>query len=246
MASIVKKTVRIARDMVRKSDRIKALEEEAEQGDSRAYLLLGNLYFEGKEIARDYKLALKYYSKAAQLNNSGGQFALAGMYYMGHGVPRNYPEAGKWFGEAAMRGHVKAQFHLGLMYLAGRGVFEDREEAARWFIEAARQGHLESRQMLAKLGINWEFAHIEQELDELRKFLTSAEQGDSEAQYRLADKHYQEAVKWYGKAAEQGHPKAQFCMGILYRDGIGGIPRNREKAAEWLSRPLNRDTPKPK
>jgi uncharacterized protein len=234
MDSLMKKTVQLARDLVRKPDRIKNLEEEAQRGDSRASLLLGNLYFEGKEVPRDYKQALKWYGNAAEVNNPGGQFALAGMYYMGHGVQRNYLEAAKWFGEAAIRGHAKAQYHLGLMYLAGRGLFEDRKEAVKWFTEAARQGHREAIRMLEKLGVSWESENAEQDIDEFRKLLRPAEQGDREAQYRLADKHYQEAVKWYEKAAAQGHPKAQFCMGILHRDGTGGVPRSKEKALEWF------------
>ncbi len=61
-----------------------------------------------------------------------------------------------------------------------------------------------------------------------------AEQGDVEAQYRLAIRHdygigvpqdYVEARKWYLKAAEQGHASAQHNLGFLYSNGQG-VPQD--------------------
>ena len=40
------------------------------------------------------------------------------------------------------------------------------------------------------------------------------------------------AIKWYRKAAEQGHAEAQFKVGLLYEKGRG-LPRHYGKAAEW-------------
>ena len=43
---------------------------------------------------------------------------------------------------------------------------------------------------------------------------------------------YAEAAKWFGKAAEQGHPVAQFNLGNLY-DAGQGVPRDLNLAAGW-------------
>jgi uncharacterized protein len=45
---------------------------------------------------------------------------------------------------------------------------------------------------------------------------------------------YAEAIKWYGKAAQQGLPAAQFNLGFMYRDGLG-IARDLVQAHMWLS-----------
>ena len=72
-------------------------------------------------------------------------------------------------------------------------------------------------------------------------FSQAAEQGDSEAQYRLGDMlfngdfvpmNHKEAFLWYLKAAEQNHPKAQFKVGFYYYNGIE-MPKDLAAAYEW-------------
>ncbi|MSU45686.1 MAG: sel1 repeat family protein [Lacunisphaera sp.] len=41
-----------------------------------------------------------------------------------------------------------------------------------------------------------------------------------------------EAVKWYRRAAEQGHTGAQFDLGDMYESGIG-VPRDRAEGEKW-------------
>ena len=68
-----------------------------------------------------------------------------------------------------------------------------------------------------------------------------AEQGDVEAQYLLAFKYeyglgvpqdYDEARKWYLKAAEQGYAPAQYKLGVLYSQGHG-VPQDYDEARKW-------------
>ena len=43
---------------------------------------------------------------------------------------------------------------------------------------------------------------------------------------------YAEALKWYRKAAEQGHAKAQVNLGVMYRGGIG-VTQDNAEAVKW-------------
>ncbi|MBQ3351780.1 MAG: sel1 repeat family protein [Thermoguttaceae bacterium] len=61
------------------------------------------------------------------------------------------------------------------------------------------------------------------------------------AQFNLASCYYtgqgtpqnkEEAVKWWHKAAEQGHVKAQFNLGQAYSNG-DGVDLNIEEAVKW-------------
>ena len=66
----------------------------------------------------------------------------------------------------------------------------------------------------------------------------NAEQGDADAQFVLGLFYYnqgnfEEAVKWYQKAAEQNNPAALNSLASCYRDGKG-VPVDREKADELL------------
>ncbi len=70
--------------------------------------------------------------------------------------------------------------------------------------------------------------------DDLRK----AKHGDIEAQYRVAkvyydeEKNYEEAVKWYHKAAEQGNADAQYTLGLCYAKGQV-VEQDYPKAVKW-------------
>lgn len=47
--------------------------------------------------------------------------------------------------------------------------------------------------------------------------------------------NYQEAIKWYTKAAENGYPDAQSELGFMYLNGEGVVV-NRTEAVKWLSK----------
>jgi uncharacterized protein len=44
-----------------------------------------------------------------------------------------------------------------------------------------------------------------------------------------------EAVRWYRKSAEQGHPQAQYNLGYMYYYGYG-VPRNRVGANDLFQK----------
>ena len=46
------------------------------------------------------------------------------------------------------------------------------------------------------------------------------------------------AVKWYRKAAEQGHVRAQFYLGLICERGIGAerLGRDRAEAEKWIKK----------
>ena len=48
---------------------------------------------------------------------------------------------------------------------------------------------------------------------------------------------YSEAAKWYKLAANQGHTKAQFQLGMLYKKGLG-VAQNYVTATQWLKQSI--------
>ena len=44
---------------------------------------------------------------------------------------------------------------------------------------------------------------------------------------------YVEAVKWFSRAAEQGHVNAQFNLGVAYAEGRG-VPQDEVEAVKWF------------
>jgi TPR repeat protein len=80
--------------------------------------------------------------------------------------------------------------------------------------------------------------------DELGRLLAKAENGSRVAQVqvgkafelgRAGNIDYDQAARWYRKAADQGDPDAQNSLGVLYLSGRG-VPRDPAQAERWLLR----------
>jgi TPR repeat protein len=52
---------------------------------------------------------------------------------------------------------------------------------------------------------------------------------------------YQEAERWYRLAAEQGHAKAQYNLGVMYTNGKG-VPQDYVQAHTWINLAASRAT----
>jgi uncharacterized protein len=123
----------------------------AEQGQSDAQVMLGNMYFAGQGIPQDYVQALMWVRKAAEQGQSDAQVMLGSMYENGRGVPQDYVQAATWFRKAAEQGKAIAYLSLGLMYAAGRGVPQDFIQAHVWLnLAAARLPSGEHQERAAK------------------------------------------------------------------------------------------------
>jgi TPR repeat protein len=104
---------------------------------------MGNeCYHEG-----DYKGALKYLIKAAELGDASAHYNLSIMYYKGHGVEKDAKKEMYHLEEAAIGGHPAARHDLGCEEL-NNGRFE---RARKHFIIAAILGYQNSLQELRKL-----------------------------------------------------------------------------------------------
>lgn len=76
-----------------------------------------------------------------------------------------------------------------------------------------------------------------QALSEGQENKTKAQNGDAQAQYSEASvewvlENYEESVKWFRKAAEQGHAGAQFSLAECYRLERG-VARDIDSSAKW-------------
>lgn len=125
----------------------------AEKGDADAQFRLGAMYAYGQEVAKDYKQAVRWYTKAAEQGDPRAQIPLGAMYYQGQGVRQDHKQAIKWYTRAAEQGKAVAQSFLGIMYYEGQGVKKDYKQAYVWSSLAAAQGGesaIKNRDIIAK------------------------------------------------------------------------------------------------
>ena len=163
---------------------VSALRELAEAGDVTAQTELGERYEDGRNVQRDYAVAVSGSEERPTRIILTGQAALGFMYGRGRGIVQDDAEAVRWSRRAADQGNARAQNNLGVMYRTGRGVDRNDAEAVRWYRRAAEQGHVLGRY---SLGLAYENGHgvRRDRVEAVRRYRLAAEQGDADAQRAL-------------------------------------------------------------
>lgn len=170
-------------------DEFEKLKLKANNGDAQAQNSLGDCYYNGRGVCKDYRQALEWYRKAAEQGGAEAQYKLGTCYYIGEGVEQDYRKAVEWYCKAAEQGDAKTQYKLGSCYYAGKGVEQNYRKAVEWYLKAAEQGDAEAQN---QLGFCYDNGYG-------------------------VEKDYQKAVDWYRKSAEQGYPLAQHNLETCYR-----------------------------
>lgn len=223
------------------------LKKAAEQNYALAQTAVGLKYL---MIEKNGKEAEKWLRKAAEQDEVSaqlflGMICLGGVEGKSDGIGEStaqpdWNEAEKWLGKAAdsnvERYAAQAKKLLKRMEESGKQNRQRSDsEKDSGFDEKSElgKGLTASRQKDYKAA----FGH----------FKTAAEQGDTEAQYRLADSYakskgverdLEKAFGWMKKAAEQGCAKAQMCLGFYYEGGIG-VRKDPAEAEKWMKRSFN-------
>lgn len=109
----------------------------AKKGNAPAQYKLGEMYYNGRGVDKNYRLAMKWYKHAANYGNSNAQYNLGHMYYEGIGTTRDLTLAHKWYKASALHGDARGKVSLGYMYLRGKAVQRNIKEAIKWLDSAA-------------------------------------------------------------------------------------------------------------
>ena len=90
--------------------------KRAQQKDTQAMTLLGELYAQGLGVGRDDSKAAQWYKLAAAQGDRGAMFALAMFNFEGRAGSRNPDEGARLLSGAAQLGHPAAAYDLCLLY----------------------------------------------------------------------------------------------------------------------------------
>jgi TPR repeat protein len=120
--------------------------------------LIGDAYYYGHWVSRDYAEAARWYRRAAADGNPQAQATLGDMYYYGRNLPQDFVAAVRWWQFAADQGVALAQLNLSVMYANGDGIERDYVKAYMYSNLAvarlpAGEDHdiaLKNRDMIAK------------------------------------------------------------------------------------------------
>jgi uncharacterized protein len=233
---------------------IRDLEPFAERGNKDALYWIGEVY----TTLVDHKEALKWYRKAAEQGHDDAQWLVGNKYLLGEGVEKNYYRAKEWFEKAASSGNQLAQEDLGRLYAGGKGVSKNYSTAIKWFQDAIEHG---SRGALFALGSMYETGKgLDKDVNKATELYNKAaglgsletklvesmhlaNKGDAEAQYWVGFhwlggirfvEDVEEGLRWYHKAAAQGHIGAINGLGSMYQDGYK-VPQDFVLAHAWYN-----------
>jgi TPR repeat protein len=135
----------------------------AKAGMADAQHLLGLMYYMGRGVARDTRLAMQWHRKAADQGKADAQYVVGAMYYTGNAVPQDQKQAIGWFRKAAEQGHAEAQHALGLMYRYHvAGLPQDKVIAYMLWNLAAASGNMNATEQRASIAKQMSHEQIEE------------------------------------------------------------------------------------
>ncbi|HEY5896012.1 MAG TPA: tetratricopeptide repeat protein [Burkholderiales bacterium] len=159
-----------------------------------------------------------------------------------------FKEARREAALAAEHGSSAAMILMGVMTQRGLGAPVDEKQALGWYRKAAEAGDQRGVAFVMTsvhggVGVEQGSAEANALASDMRTRIAvrsapapeeMAARGDAREQHNLAarlerEKRYDEAVKWYSRAAAQGFRPAQLNLAQMYEKGIG-VPQDTMKA----------------
>ncbi len=196
----------------------------AEQGLSRAQYNLGLMYGKGNGVAKDYSKAIKWLSLAADQGNGKAQTNLGWMYETGKGAPKDTQKALYWYRLASDQGLAKAQEKLNLLLNKNKENLREPSNNSKGFL-SLKEKHPELNDIQPeKSNKIATTSETNLKIEPEQPGLNLTEKAEAQIHFGLGmrfengegvPQDYNEAIRWYRLAADQGHGKAQEKLNML-------------------------------
>ncbi|WP_095169442.1 tetratricopeptide repeat protein [Pseudomonas sp. Irchel 3H3] len=183
------------------------LAAKSESIDGQA--LLGQILLEGRGIAKDQALAVRWFEIAARGGHLMARNMLGRCHEHGWGCVADASAAARHYAIAADAGLDWALYNYANLLATGRGVAEDQVQALNLYRRAADAGHAKSMNLLGRY-LEEGLACTADPSAARAWYRRSAEGGDFRGQFSHAtllaqDGHVDEALVWLRKALVGGN-----------------------------------------
>lgn len=174
-----------------------------------AQALLGQILLEGRGIARDQSLAVRWFGIAAQGGHLMARNMLGRCHEHGWGCTADAAIAARHYRQAAEGGLDWAMYNYANLLATGRGVFEDQAQALKLYQRAAELGHAKSMNLLGRYLEEGQHCPADSAAA-FEWYRRSAEGGDFRGQFSYAsvladDGRVEEALLWLHRALAAGN-----------------------------------------
>lgn len=147
------------------------LTKAAEAGNSICQFELGNLFYNGQGVEKNYSKAVYWFERAARIDKYWQPLiSLGECYYYGYGVTKDLSKALEMFEKAALEGASVAQREYGLLCLNDNYKLYDKSE--HYMLLAANQGDLKAIAILGKE--YYEGTHYQRNYEKAIEYLNKA------------------------------------------------------------------------
>lgn len=203
--------------------------EAVDLGYAAAYNSLGQLYQNGEvhvlqgggpiRVSADREMAVKLFTRGAELNDMLANYNLGMAYKNGEsGVRPDRSKAFPYFSKAAEAGFVPAIIETALALRRGSGVTRNGTRAVELLKIAASRG---SSEAMFWLGDTYQQDYIDPGLEYIRDIVVI---------------DFNEAILWYGRAADAGDTRSQARLAEMLSQGAGLPAAQPEAAGRWKRR----------
>lgn len=231
---------------------IPKIKKMAKAGDSEASLIMYLWNSEGFYGGRDHSTAFEWLKMAADQGCVWAQNKIARVYLLGGCAelcddcqtdcyayqPKDIRKAAHYFLLSANKGNASSQYWLGFLHHKYDEIGIDLQTAIKWYTLAEENGDERASEKLCELK---QYADTEmfETKPPLKSCLVAAGQGDADAQWHLANLHFQEeddeeGLKWAHLSAKGGNADAQFFLCCRHLSGAG-VLKSLDSAIHWCA-----------
>lgn len=209
-------------DKRRRENELKRNREKAAQGDTQAMLKVAEAYAGGRDgLEHSEKKALKVYEEAANAGDAEAMYRAAKYYEFGYGdVPKDMQKALYWYKRAKDNG-MKVDTSISRVQAE---VNAQKQQPAPVSVQQTAQKEKTVKEEASKPN-----EPAQSDIPAQDMGLSAAALREKGGQY-VSQKQYALGLRYYVRAAKMGDEEAIRLVGIYYRDGQHGIPKNDEIA----------------
>ena len=214
--------------------------ESKEQADDNLYYKLGSMFKKGFGIDIDMDKAIDYFKRSAEMNNTNAKRTLALEYLSGEYLELDIEKGLEMLTECADSGDTLSCYKLGKIYFKGEIVYKDLNMAEKYFLKASQKENRYALYSLGTLYLEKEKYSLDKAVEYFEKVL-KYEEIKPYAEYSLAkimldNNPYHDSEKALSllESSAEDNDWASFLLGRLYLYGRDDIPKDKEKAMEWL------------
>ena len=158
-----------------------------------------------------------------------------------------FDDALYWFTLSAKQGNPKSANGIGRCYYNGNGTMRWPRNAYNWFHRSADGNFSEGMNHLGKCLVEGSGVIVPNKKKALKYYKKAAELSHVSAQYNLGVHYFfgngtkvnvNEGLLWILTAAHSGSASAQYTLGNIYSEGMGGIKIDMDTAISWYNKAI--------